>query len=208
MWDRIAPAFDRTRMRPWRAVVDVLHSLPRDARVLDAGCGNGRHAREAALGGLGVVGLDFSRALLDRARARGVPVVLGVLERLPFAEATFDAAICVAALHHVRGRAGRRAVLAELHRVVRPGGRLLVTVWAREALPRPRQTSVGGEPGDAFVPWRAEGAKERRFVHFYEADELLEDLAASGWPLAERSTVAFGGRRPDNHLATASRPAR
>ncbi len=89
------------------------------ARRLEVGVGSGRFA--AALGI--EVGLDPARAPLDLAARRGVRVVQGAGERLPFAHRGFDAVILVVTLCFADDPAG---LLAEVRRVLRPGGHLVV----------------------------------------------------------------------------------
>jgi SAM-dependent methyltransferase len=100
-------------------------------RILDAGCGGG--AVLAELAGLGTaVGLEPSPTSRERALARRAgEVVDGDLARLPFADDEFDLATTLDVLEHLDDD---RAALAELRRVVRPGGVLVVTVPAHPRL--------------------------------------------------------------------------
>ena len=100
--------------------------VPLEGRGLEIGVGTGRFAAP-----LGVqVGVDPSPAMLARAAARGIEAVEGVAERLPFADASFDHALFVTALCFVETPA---AALAEAHRVLRPGGRLVIGFIDRES---------------------------------------------------------------------------
>ena len=113
--------------------LDALLALAGDvrgARVLDVGTGVGATALAFAERGAHVVGLDLTPAMLERARAqaaeRGLAnfeTRLGDAAELPFGDAAFDLVSCRVCAHHF-GRA-RRAV-AEMARVLRPGGQLLV----------------------------------------------------------------------------------
>lgn len=125
--------WSRTYDRPLRlfpieepAVRRLLEGLPAGARVLDAACGTGRHAAWLAARGHDVVGVDASDAMLARARAK-LPACRferGDLAALPLPDASVDAAVCALALVHVPDL---RPALAELARVVRPGGRVVVS---------------------------------------------------------------------------------
>ena len=117
-------------------------NLTRGARVLDLGCGAGRHAFEAWRRGATVVALDRSEAELKEVRAvaggmlaagelvDGAPggALNGDALALPARAETFDAVIASEVLEHVWDDAG---AIAELVRVLRPGGRLAVTVPTR-----------------------------------------------------------------------------
>ena len=103
--------------------------------LLDAGCGEGRHCFGALARGARVVGLDLDRASLRaacgplRARGRELGRLAGVLQgdafALPFRDASFDRVICAEVMEHVHDY---RGAAKELGRVLRPGGRLAVTI--------------------------------------------------------------------------------
>jgi SAM-dependent methyltransferase len=100
------------------AVRRWLGALPAGTRVLDAGCGEGVLVEEFA-GRLEIEGVDAHYSS-DRVRS-------GSLTSLPYSDATFDRALCLDVLEHLTFEEQPRA-LAELHRVLRPGGELLVSV--------------------------------------------------------------------------------
>lgn len=117
---------------------EVIHSLldvGPGARVLDAGCGQGRHARVLATRGLRAVGVDRSAAYLARATAAGQGSVVGAaaprwlrgdLRSLPVRAGAFDAAFSWYASLFMFDDPTNEACLSELARSVRPGGRVLV----------------------------------------------------------------------------------
>jgi len=116
----------RGRRRIVRDAVRALELPPR-AEILDAGCGSGRNLEELATLGQ-VTGLEPSPASLAAARARGIgQVVAGSVEAIPLPDQSFDLATCLDVIEHVDDD---RAALAELRRVIRPAGSLLVTVPA------------------------------------------------------------------------------
>ncbi len=120
----------RGRRRIIRAELDRL-ALPLRAAVLDAGCGSGRTMQELADYGE-VVGIELDAQAAEFARGRGVGEVrIGRLERLPWEAGTFDLIVCLDVIEHTPDD---RATLRELRRVCKPGGWLLVTVPAYQAL--------------------------------------------------------------------------
>lgn len=118
-------------------VAGILHTLmPSHARVLDIGCGTGTLAIAAAARGTTVTGIDPSPEMLARARSKarkaGVAVAFdeAAAEALPFDEGRFDVVLSTVMLHHLP-RKEREACLAEVRRVLRPGGRLLLVDFGK-----------------------------------------------------------------------------
>lgn len=117
-----------------RALVEWSDPQPGEV-VLDVGCGTGAAARFAAerVGNAGrVAGVDVSAGMI--AVARSLPPVCGAAVewheasacRLPFADAVFDRVLCSQTLQFLQDRPG---ALAEIHRVLKPGGRVAVSAW-------------------------------------------------------------------------------
>jgi SAM-dependent methyltransferase len=100
--------------------------VPLTGRGLEIGVGSGRFAAP-----LGVqVGIDPSRAMLDHARARGIEVIVGTAEQLPFADDGFDHALVVTTLCFVDSPG---AMLAQARRVLKPGGVLVMGFIDRDS---------------------------------------------------------------------------
>jgi SAM-dependent methyltransferase len=120
----------RGRRQIIRAELDRL-PLPSPARILDAGCGSGRTLEELVDYGT-VAGLELNPDAAAVARDRGCGEVQeGRLEELPWPSDSFDLITCLDVIEHV---SDDRAALQELRRVSRPGGWLLATVPAYQAL--------------------------------------------------------------------------
>ncbi len=143
-------------------LLDACTLPPRAAcRALDAGCGTGRNLRFLARYSKDAVGLDHSLHALRPCRERRVDarLILGSVNALPFADASFDMITCFDVLM----TAGVRDVMAlgEFTRVLRPGGLLFVRVPAYDWL-----------RGQHDVAWRV--------AHRYRRSELREKLARAG----------------------------
>lgn len=134
----------RYRLRLIRAAV----RLRPDDRLLDVGCGPGNHLLPLAGEIAGGVGVDFSMGMIRAARATARQTGLqhrfhflaARAESLPLrGPAHFSAAICIGALEHMPDKP---AVLREIRRVLRPGGRLAILtpngdyIWYRKLAPR------------------------------------------------------------------------
>lgn len=173
------------RGRNARLVADLAGVGPGD-RVLDVGCGPGRFLREAAGRGADAVGVDPSAQMrrlarrLTPARLRdAVTVVDGTAERLPLEDGAATVAWAVASVHHWTDR---EAGLAELHRVLEPGGRLLLA----ERLARPR-----GWFGHHALTWEQ---AERLAAEAERAG--FAEVAASRRALGRSRIVLVSARRP------------
>jgi ubiquinone/menaquinone biosynthesis C-methylase UbiE len=105
-----------------RAIVDRVPP----GRALDAACGTGRHTAYLASRGHRVAGVDATPAMLEKARARvpSADLRVGDLAHLPFDAGAFDLAVCALALSHL---SAPEPAVAELARVLRPGGTLVVS---------------------------------------------------------------------------------
>lgn len=114
------------------AVLEEALGGRRDVRVLDAGCGTGGTTVRLARFGR-VYGVDLIWEAVAPAKRRGLGVAQGSLERLPFGDASFGAVTCFEVVYHLGVGDDVRA-LAELRRVLAPGGVLLLRVPAHDWL--------------------------------------------------------------------------
>ena len=143
-------------------------------RVLDLGCGVGRHALIFAALGLETHALDGSPAglahLEDSARTGGLKVrtCLGQMTDLPYPDAQFDYLLSFNVIYHGDPEVVRRAI-AEIHRVLKPGGLYQGTMLSK----RNAKYGLGREIApDTFV---IDEDEEKSHAHFYcDAAELLE----------------------------------
>jgi SAM-dependent methyltransferase len=119
----------RGRRRVLRAELDRI-ALGRDARILDAGCGSGRMLDELRPRGR-VIGVDANANAVAATRHRGHVARHCDIEHMPFADGSFDLVTCLDVIEHTPDD---RRTLRELRRVTRPGGTLVVTVPAYQAL--------------------------------------------------------------------------
>ena len=139
LFDEAAPHYDRINQifsfgtgARYRRDCLIRAGLRPGLRLADIAIGTGLVAREAVaiLGGEAeVVGLDLSAAMLAVARSKlGIPLIQGTAEKLPFADDSFDFLTMGYALRHV---ADLVDTFREFHRVLRPGGTVLVLEIAR-----------------------------------------------------------------------------
>jgi SAM-dependent methyltransferase len=132
-YDRLSRLFFRSFFRGIAG--NVVATVPPPARVLEVGCGPGWLSIELADRGFEVTGLDLDPAMIERAQANAERVsagradaprptfLVGDVAALPFLEVSFDLVVSTFSMHHW---SDRHAGLADIWRVVRPGGRILI----------------------------------------------------------------------------------
>jgi len=151
----------RGRLRELRQrTIDIAHIQPGE-KVLDVGCGTGTLALEAKLrvGSTGdVFGIDPGVQQIAHARTkaarRNTPVKfqIGVIEHLNFPDQTFDVVLSTIMMHHLSDSLKRQG-LAEIIRVLKPGGRLVIADFKRpeECSPQPVRFGAGGSRIDGLA---------------------------------------------------------
>jgi len=147
------------RDSPQLALVrEVLNPRP-GMKILDAGCARGRFLRHLGSTGAALFGVDLTEVFLRSSRANvpGAGLTAGSLSCLPFQDASFDAIYCIEALEHLPDT---DAALAELARVLRPAGTLLVIDKSMLGL-----HPTCGVPNAVWKAWR-----ERRGLWMYPPD--------------------------------------
>jgi trans-aconitate methyltransferase len=157
-------------------VVEWLAAQPNE-RILDLGCGDGQLTLRLAATKAQVRGLDASPEMAAAARARGVDVEVGNAETLPYSDHTFDAVFSNAALHWVRNQ---DAMLREVHRVLKPGGRFVAEMGGHGNIAAIRVALIavlnrhglaGREDGVNYYP-TAEGYQRRLERHGFRVERI------------------------------------
>jgi ArsR family transcriptional regulator len=182
-FDALAPEWDRRKaelLGGSELEREVLARLPACAVAADLGCGTGNLLPGLSAKASTVIGVDSSPRMLELARRacssnRSVELRLGELEHLPLREAEADAAVLNLVLHHLRLPVEG---LREVHRVVRPGGTLVLADLGRHQDPELAERFGDRWPG--FAAGELEG---------WLAEAGFRVMNAGGLPLARGLTA-------------------
>jgi ubiquinone/menaquinone biosynthesis C-methylase UbiE len=157
-YDQFAATYEDERHDGYHALIDrleisIVQPYVENARVLEAGCGTGMILKEIAPRTRQAVGIDISPGMLLTARKRGLPVMNASVTHLPFADGHFDLAYSFKVLAHVE-KIG--VAMAELARVVRPGGHVIAEFynpWSLRYLVKrlKKPTTIAGATTDESV---------------------------------------------------------
>ncbi len=184
IYDEIAENFNHTRSRPWPEV-----ELVKGSPILDLGCGNGRHSAYLEEKGFEVICADISLGMLKVAarKFKGERVQCNAAN-LPFRDESFSTVLYIATLHHLPSRELRLESLKEIRRVLKGGGKVIVSVWALfqprffKKLPIILLNPIRRrELGDLYVPWRTRGRIYQRYYHLFTRRELIDLVREAGF---------------------------
>jgi ubiquinone/menaquinone biosynthesis C-methylase UbiE len=185
-YNRIAPAFSKTRAFVWPELEFLAELVGPADKVLDLGCGNGRLAGLIRDKGADYLGVDPSERMLESARKKypQQKFLKASGLALPFEKGCFDKIFAVAVLHHIPSRRLRLAFLREAGRVLKRSGLLAVTVWnlgQRRFLKYRLKHSLlkaagrsGLDAGDIFYPFKNKRGEviSQRYLHGFSVAGL------------------------------------
>ncbi|KAI9294501.1 S-adenosyl-L-methionine-dependent methyltransferase [Neoconidiobolus thromboides FSU 785] len=177
VYNDIASHFSNTRYKPWPIIERFLNSLPEHSIGADIGCGNGKYMGVNKK--LMVMGSDRSSNLIEICSERGFEALVADNLTLPYRDNAFDFCISVAVIHHLTTNERRKKAVQELIRIIKPGGKLLVYVWALEQKSR---RDFDPNVQDVLVPWVLnksftqdnEDKVYQRYYHLFKQGELEE----------------------------------
>ncbi len=196
-WDRTWSRFLRHQgmIAPSSKLVQqMIPHLRRNARVLDLGCGEGRNTIYLSRIGFQGVGLDLSRKAVkvlnnnlfeEEVRGQGM---VGDARRLPLRTASFDGVLAHHLLDHLDGQ-GFAAAVAEVGRVLKPGGVLLLTMGNFAHLRGGREVTCRDDGSIVFTSGPNKGMLVRPFQ-----DAALSELGRQGWQILKDELTPRGSK--------------
>ncbi len=189
VYNLIAKHFSSTREQVWDSFRPFTAYIKKGDAVLDLGCGNGRVYQILADLSVRYAGVDQSEELIALARERYPDLDFRVMEmsQLDFPDAEFEVVFMLAVLHHSPTREHRMSTLREIARVLKPGGRLIMTNWNLHSEWAKNKLEIGnwklGNTGEYIVPWKNDKGEVvgERIYYAYSPEELEELLKSAGF---------------------------
>lgn len=192
-YNLIAEHFARTRYYIWKDIENATKDFDLDGKeVLDLGSGNGRLYEFLTSRGAKYTGLDLGDKLVEYSRKKypAGTFIQGDLTKTPFNNAQFDNIYCIATLHHIPSRAGRKAAIEEMYRILKPGGHIFTTNWYFWNKPKYLKLIIKSiftnnelPFGDFYMPWKKPDTSivTTRYFHAWTKWENRSLLWSSGF---------------------------
>ncbi|NJE02912.1 class I SAM-dependent methyltransferase [Thermococcus sp. MV11] len=183
-FDKIAARYDEWYRTKTGRYVDrtekwLIFSMmeTRGGKALDLGCGTGNYTLELKKRGFDVIGLDASEGMLRIARSKGLNCIMGDAYSLPFPDESFDLVLSVTMFEFIHEP---ERVLAEIHRVLKPGGEVIIGTMNGRSLwfLLKRLKSIFTETA-------------YRYARFYTPGELEGLLRKAGFENVESAGIIF-----------------
>lgn len=163
----------RTKYNIWHSVRKFICDLPAGSHVADIGCGNGKNM-QLRCEDITYHGMDISEEMVNICQARGFNVIHGNILQIPFDDEYVDASMSIAVIHHLTTRDERVTAIRELIRITKPGGKILIYVWAFE---QPESSKRKFTSHDEMVPFKTrDGTIYYRYYHLYTDGELFSEV--------------------------------
>ena len=175
VYEKIAPHFDSTRVYKWSWVNEFLEKLDKNSLVYDIGCGNGRNMN---YNNLNFIGIDNCENFIKICNKKKLNVVMSNITEIPFKSNSADAILCIAVLHHLSSNENRIKALLELKRIVKPTGKILLSVWS---INQPAKTKKSfNNYGNNIVLWNSYGKIYERYYYIFKLEEIKKLITLCG----------------------------
>lgn len=192
-YNKIAHHFASTRKYVWKDIDAVTNNFDLSSKnVLDLGCGNGRLYDYLTKKGAKYTGLDLGDNLIKIANEKHPEgrFTQGDLLETPFKDNEFDYVYCIATLHHIPSKEKRNAAIQEIYRILKPGGKILITNWYFWNKPKYLKMILDSALqnnnlpiGDFFMPWKSthKNTLAERYFHAWTKHETISILKKNGF---------------------------
>lgn len=174
VYDNIATHFADTRFCVWTFVKDFLQQQDVLSKGIEIGCGNGKNL--CIDRNLHLIGIDNCKSFVDICSNKNLNVYHQNCCNMEFNDNTFDYALSIAVFHHLASDMRRYKAMKEMIRILKPGGKGLVSVWGVNQDNRNNNMKMRHFiPGDNYVPWTRKKDKKifKRYYYIFNKDIFL-----------------------------------
>jgi ubiquinone/menaquinone biosynthesis C-methylase UbiE len=170
IYENIATNFSDKRFSSWGWIENFINIFPKNAKILDVGCGNGRNMKNP---NYIFYGIDNCSNFIELAKQISPNVFLSEMTNLPFPDNYFDAIISIASFHHLSNNERRIECLKEMSRVLKPNGKLLLSIWSKNQSHN-KKLDNKFEHGINMVPWKDNKGNVigNRYYYIFKIDEI------------------------------------
>lgn len=173
VYGNISQDFSNTRYKIWPIVQNFIDTFEINSINGDIGCGNGKNmARSDVI----FKGMDLTQEFVDICRKKLLDVIQGNILNIPFENSYFDNIICIAVIHHLDKVDDRVKAIAELFRITKQYGKIMIYVWAFE---QPQNSKRKFQSQEELVPFKTPSGIHYRYYHLYIKDELEKEINLS-----------------------------
>lgn len=174
IYNKISGHFDKTRYHSWPKIEEFSKIFSKGSLIADVGCGNGRNCklRNDCI----FHGYDNCEGFVNICLKQGITCKKSNILNIDCCDNNYDYTMCIAVIHHLSTEERRIQAIKELIRITKPGGEILIYVWAKE-----QKKFKDHDTKDIFVPWnlqkRYSNQEEtikiyNRYYYLFEKGEL------------------------------------
>ena len=195
VWNNIAEEWDLFKNKQAKHILEFLKN--KQGKILDLGSGSGRNLCKINNGKMYL--LDFSEKMINlakkRAKRKKISAEFNVSdiskENLPFPDNFFDAAICSAVFHCLKGEKTQEKATKELLRVLKPKAEAEISVWNKEA------KRFKNSDKEKYIKWRNKG---ERYYYLFSPEEIYNLFEKIGFKITYKEkpdrNIVFIVRKP------------
>ena len=171
-YNNIALKFSDKRRNKWYWIDDYILSLDKSLKILDIGCGNGRNME---YDDYDFYGIDNCKNFISICKDKKLNVKLSDMTNIIYEDNCFDSIISIASFHHLSTRERRLKALAEMKRVLKQTGSVLLSIWSKN---QSHNKKLNFNYGDNYVPWKSKDGIviSNRYYYIFEIMEIKELL--------------------------------
>lgn len=174
IYECIAESFSDKRYTNWDWIDNFIKMISYNSYILDIGCGNGRNMKYS---NYNFYGVDNCLKFVEMAKCVSSNVYLSDMTILPFEDNYFDAMISIASFHHLSTHERRLKCLDEMYRVLKPGGKILLSIWSINQSHN-KKLDKKFVYGDNIVPFKNNKGNNigNRYYYIFQIDEIYNIL--------------------------------